>query len=202
MKHTNKYNLLLVLMSILLFSACNESLDEQTKPEPKEVKTLDLTVTGSDVQAPYGNVYLFYTEDVDLNNATGIGDGSLAPVIKVHNEYNPYVLYTKDGVQKKLFPISSFGSRDDGMLDNVSSPRYSTIHFDLQRIFKPFNIPAKNSVVLVAIILNDPESHSWVARTIQLRRDYLIHVSVPDHKAQTYIQGNELNAKWWQVDGE
>jgi len=184
----------------LLLASCNQDLTSDPNPEPDVVKTLDITVTGDQVQAPYGNVYLFYSNDVDLNNATGLGDGSIAPVIKVHNEYNPYVLYTKNGEQKKIYPISNYGSKDDGELDNVSSARYSTVHFDVEHIFANIKEKAKDKNVLVVIVLNDPLTHSWVARTIQLRRDYLIHVSVPDHKAQTYIQGNELNAKWWQVE--
>ena len=184
----------------LLLTSCNKDLTSDPNPEPDVVKTLDITVTGDQVQAPYGNVYLFYSNDVDLNNATGLGDGSIAPVIKVHNEYNPYVLYTKNGEQKKIYPISNYGSKDDGMLDNVSSARYSTVHFDVEHVFANIKEKAKDKNVLVVIVLNDPLTHSWVARTIQLRRDYLIHVSVPDHKAQTYIQGNELNAKWWQVE--
>lgn len=188
----------------MCFNSCNESLDPEPTPEPAEVKTLDLTVTGSSVQTPYGNVYLFASPDpaVNLDYAIGYGDGTTAPLIDVSMPYRPAVRYVKDGTAHELHPVSPYGSRLDGALDNHSSPRYSLAHFDIPRLSADYGRVQKGSTILVLIVLNDPQSRSWVARTVQLRRDYLIHIALPDHKDPTYISNSELNAKWWQVDGE
>lgn len=194
--------LIAVSTAVSVLSSCNKSLDEEIIPEPDVVKTLDLTVTGENVQAPYGNVYLFHSEDVNLDYALGYGDGVAAPLIDVTKPYNPVVRYSKDGEQKVLKPVSAYGTKNDGALDNYSSVRYSKVHFDIPRLASTYGKVEKGSVVLVVIVLDDPQTRSWVARTVQLRRDYLIHISMPDHKTQTYITGNELNSKWWQVEGE
>lgn len=191
-----------VVLGVGLLTACNESLDEPETPEPAVVKTLDLTVTGSAVQAPYGNVYLFYSADVNLDYALGYGDGISAPLIDVSQPYHPVVRYTKGGTAHTLQPVSPYGTQTDGALDNHSSVRYSQVHFDIAKLDRTYGTVQKGSVVLVVIVLNDPQTRSWVARTVQLRRDYLIHVAMPDHKDQTYVSGSELNSKWWQVDGE
>lgn len=199
--------LLTLMLSMGLLIACNESPDDNVRPEPAVVKTLDLTVTGSNVQAPYGNVYLFHSpttssgqDEVNLDYALGYGDGTTAPLIDVSQPYNPVVHYVKDGLPHTLHPISAYGTRDDGALDNHSSVRYSLMHFDIDRLSTDYGRVQKGSVVLVLIVLNDPQSQSWVARTVQLRRDYLIHISLPDHKDPTYVQSGELNSKWWQVE--
>lgn len=188
------------MISVLVLASCNESLDEDVKPEPDVVKTLDITVTGENVQTPYGNVYLFHTDDINLDYAIGYGDGKAAPLIDVSKAYNPVVRYMKDGEMKTLHPVSAYGTLTDGILDRGSSVRYSQVHFDIDNLSSDYGKVEKGSVVLVVIVLNDPQTKSWVARTVQLRRDYLIHVSLPDNKDQKYVQGNELNAKWWQVD--
>lgn len=199
-RNTHICNLLLALASWLMLSACNESLEEKTKPEPDVVKSLDLTVTGSQVQAPYGNVYLFYSEEVNLDYALNEGDINIVPLIDVSKEYNPVVRYMKDGEVKTIHPVSAYGTRQDGILDNFSSVRYSQVHFDITKLSADYGKVAKGSAVLVVIVLNDPQTKSWVAHTVQLRRDYLIHVSLPDYKDQHYVQPTELNAKWWQVE--
>lgn len=183
----------------MALASCNASLDEPEVPEPDVVKSLDLTITGSNVQAPYGNVYLFHCDDANLDYALGYGDGTIAPLIDVSKPYNPVVRYVKDGTQHEIHPVSSYGTRNDGALDNHSSARYSQIHFDIPGLDRSYGLVQKGSVVLVVIVLNDPQSRSWVARTVQLRRDYLIHISLPDHKDLTYIQSGDLNSKWWQV---
>jgi len=200
----NKINIgfqwMAALVLSMLLTACNESLDEETTSEPDMVKTLDLTVTGTDVQTPYGNVYLFHSDEANLDYAIDKGDISIAPIIDVSKAYNPVVRYVKDGQQKTLYPISAYGTQQDGILDRYTSVRYSQVHFDIEKLATTYGKVGKNSVVLVVIVLNDPQTKSWVARTVQLRRDYLIHVSLPDNKDQKYVTGSELNAKWWQVD--
>lgn len=194
---------------LLLLVACNESLDPPEASEPDVVRSLDLTVTGSSVQAPYGNVYLFHTLDADLDYATGYGAGLTTtpelvegvPLIDVSTPYSPVVRYVKAGEVHTLHPVSPYGEQAAGALDNHSSPRYSQVHFDIERLSADYGRVQKGSIVLVVIVLNDPQSHSWVAHTVQLRRDYLIHVSLPDYKTPTFVTGAALNAKWWQEEG-
>lgn len=193
---------ILTLFALLSLSACNRSLEDDIIPEPSVVKTLDLTVTGTNVQVPYGNVYLFYSDDVNLDYALGYGDGKAAPLVDVSKPYNPVVRYMKDGQMKELHPVSAYGSQTDGILDRQTSVRYSQIHFDIDRLSRDYGTVQKGSVVLVVIVLDDPQTKTWVARTVQLRRDYLIHISLPDNKDQTYVTGSDLNTKWWQVEGE
>lgn len=193
---------ILTLLALLSLSACNRSVEDDIIPEPSVVKTLDLTVTGTSVQVPYGNVYLFYSDDVNLDYALGYGDGKAAPLVDVSKPYNPVVRYMKDGEMKTIHPVSAYGSHTDGILDRASSRRYSQIHFDIDRLSRDYGTVQKGSVVLVVIVLDDPQTKSWVARTVQLRRDYLIHISLPDNKDQTYVTGSDLNTKWWQVEGE
>ena len=169
-------------------------------PEPDVVTTLDITVTGSEVQAPSGNVYLFYSEEAYLDNATGEGDGTLTPLVDVITPYQPRVHYMKDREQRTLHPVSAYGTMSAGNMDTYSSVRYSQIHFDIPALSTEYGIIKKGCTVLVVIVLNDPQSRSWVAHPVQLRRNHLIHVSLPDYKTQTYVTGTELNAKWWQVE--
>ena len=55
MKTTGRTTLLLALLMMLV--ACGDNDEAQQLPT---VSTLDLTVTGANVQTPHGNVYLFY----------------------------------------------------------------------------------------------------------------------------------------------
>lgn len=190
-----------VCMLACAVAGCNKSEDDDnTLPEPDVVTTLDITVTGSDVQAPAGNVYLFYAEDQNLDLATGDGDGTLAPLVDVSTPFNPVVHYVKGGQRTTIHPVSSYGSKSAGILDNHSSVRYSQVHFDITKLSAEYGQVKKGCAVLVVIVLNDPQSQSWVAHPLQLRRNYLIHVSLPDYLKQTYVTGSELNAKWWQVE--
>ena len=190
-------------------SGCNESIDDDPVAEPDVVTSLDITVTGEQIQAPYGNVYLFYCEDTDLNYAVGretdrtlMPDGNKAPLIDVSRSYNPVVLYEKNGQQKTVHPVSVYGSVSDGKLDTHSSPRYSQIHFDINKLSSEYGKVEKGCLVLVVIVLNDEVSHTWVAHPLELRRNYLIHVALPDHKSPTYVPGSDLGIKWWQVEGK
>lgn len=200
MKASHFGRLLYILLTGVLLTSCNKSLDEEIKPEPSTVNTLELTVTGSSVQAPFGNAYLFYSEEADLDYALGYGDGKTVPLIDVSKDFSPVIRYYKDGQEKVLTPVSPFGTRNDGELDNYSSVRYSQVKFNIPSLLTTYGKVQKGSVVLVLIVLNDPQSRSCVARTIQLRRDYLIHISLPDHKDRSFVADNELNAKWWQVE--
>ena len=196
-----KLSLVCLLSWTMGMTSCNKSEDDDhTLAEPDVVTTLDITVTCSEVQAPSGNVYLFYSEDVNLDYATGEGDGTLAPLIDVSTLYQPKITYVKDGRQLTLHPVSDYGSMSAGNLDNYSSVRYSQIHFDITKLKTDYGVVKKGCAVLVVIVLNDPQSHSWVAHPLQLRRNYLIHVSLPDYMKPTYVTGSELNAKWWQVE--
>ncbi|MBO4810431.1 MAG: hypothetical protein J5552_02560 [Prevotella sp.] len=196
-----------LLLPLFLLSACNESDEPQTPPAPAEVTALDLTVTGTNVQAPYGNVYLFYTADTALDYATGIEadrtvmpDGTKAPLIDVSQAYSPTIGYEKNGQKVTLHPVSAYGTQQDGWLDNHSSVRYSQIHFDLTKLSAQYGRVGKDAVVLVVIVLCDEQSRTWVARPLQLRRNYLIHVALPDHKNPTFVPASELNVKWWQEE--
>ena len=55
-----------LLAALLLTASCNESDDEGPAPEPRVVTSLDITVTGEKVQAPSGNIYLFYSEEASV----------------------------------------------------------------------------------------------------------------------------------------
>ena len=190
-----------VCMLACAVAGCNKSDDDdQMLPEPDVVTTLDITVSGSDVQAPAGNVYLFYSEDTNLDLATGEGDGTLAPLVDVGTPFSPVVHYVKGGQRTTIHPVSSYGSKSAGILDNYSSVRYRQVHFDITKLSAEYGQVKKGCAVLVVIVLNDPQSQSWVAHPLQLRRNYLIHVSLPDYLKQTYVTGSELNAKWWQVE--
>lgn len=189
-----------VCMLACAVAGCNKSEDDHRLPEPDVVTTLDITVTGSDVQAPAGNVYLFYSEDTNLDLATGEGNGALAPLVDVSTPFFPVVHYVKDGQRLAIHPVSSYGSKSAGILDNYSSVRYSQVHFDITKLSAEYGQVKKGCEVLVVIVLNDPQSRSWVAHPLQLRRNYLIHVSLPDNLQQTYVTGSELNARWWQVE--
>ncbi len=197
-----------LLMALFLITSCNESVDDDTVPEPDVVRSLDITVTGAQVQAPEGNVYLFYNEETDLNYAVGresdrslMPDGNKAPLIDVSQPYNPVLRYEKDGQQKTIHPVSAYGALADGKLDTYSSVRYSQIHFDIARLSSAYGKVKKGSLVLVVIVLNSEVSHTWVAHPLQLRRDYVIHVALPDHKTLTYVPSSDLGVKWWQVEG-
>lgn len=191
----------LVLCPMALTS-CGGSDDDPSADGNASVTTLGITVTGDDVQAPYGNVYLFHTDYADLDYAIGYGDATQAPLIKVDDAYNPRVVYFKNGIRHELMPISRYGTMADGALDNHSSPRYSQIRFSIPTLSDTYGRVGKDSVVLVVIILNDPQTKTWTARTVCLRRDYLIHVSLPDSKDATYIDAADMSSKWWQVEGE
>lgn len=197
-----------LLMALLLLTACNESVDDDTVPEPDVVTSLDITVTGANIQAPEGNVYLFYTEETNLDYAVGresdrslMSDGNKAPLIDVSRQYNPVVRYEKNGQQKTLHPVSAYGTLSDGRLDTYSSVRYSQIHFDITRLSSEYGKVKKGSLVLVVIVLNSEVSRTWVAHPLQLRRDYVIHVALPDYKTLTYVPNSDLGLKWWQVEG-
>lgn len=197
-------NLVVVLFTL---SSCNESDDDGPAPEPKVVSTLDITVTGTNVQAPFGNMYLFYGEETDLNYAVGresdrslMADGNKAPLIDVSKQYNPVVRIEKGGQLKVLHPVSAYGSASAGSLDTHSSVRYSQMHFDISNLSKEYGTVKKGSLVLVVIVLNDEVSHTWVAHPLELRRNYVVHVALPDYKAPTYVPSSDLGVKWWQVE--
>ncbi len=189
--------------------SCNSSDDDETAPEPRTVTSLDITVTGTKVQAPFGNMYLFYSEATDLNYAVGremdrslMPDGNKAPLIDVSRPFNPVVRYEQGGRSAELHPVSPYGSSADGSLDTHSSVRYSQMHFNIQQLSTAYGKIGKGSVVLVVIVLNDEVSHTWVSHPLELRRNYTVHVSLPDHKTQTYVPSSDLGFKWWQVEGE
>ena len=112
-----------LLVVLLTMMACNESVDDGPKPEPSVVTSLYITVTGATVQAPYGNVYLFYSEETNLNYAVGretdrslMPDGNKAPLIDVSRPFNPVVRYEQGGRSAELHPVSPYGSSSDGSL--------------------------------------------------------------------------------------
>ena len=198
-----------LLVVLLTMVACNESVDDGPKPEPSVVTSLYITVTGAAVQAPYGNVYLFDSEETNLNYAVGretdrslMPDGSKAPLVDVSRQYHPVVRYEKEGRQVEIHPVSAYGSAADGKLDTYSSVRYSQIRFNIPELSTEYGTVKKGSLVLVVIVLNDQVSQTWVAHPLELRRDYTIHVALPDNKTPTYVPGSDLGIKWWQVEGE
>ena len=204
MKTTGRTTLLLALLMMLV--ACGDSDEAQQLPT---VSTLDLTVTGANVQAPHGNVYLFYAADVNFDYATGreadrtiLPDGTKAPLVDVSNTYAPTVSYERGGRTVELHPVSAYGTQRDGQLDNHSSVRYSQMHFDVASLSKAYGQVGYGSTVLVVIVLNDEQSRTWVARALQLRSNHLIHIALPDHKSPTYVPASELSVKWWQVEDE
>lgn len=197
-----------LFIALFLTASCNESIDDEPTPEPSVVTTLDITVTGTKVQAPYGNMYLFYSEDTNLNYAVGqesdrslMADGNKAPLVDVSRQFNPLVRYEKNGKEKTLHPVSAYGTAADGSLDTYSSVRYSQMHFDISKLSSEYGTIKKGSLVLVVIVLNDEVSHTWVAHPLELRRNYTIHVSLPDNRTQTYVPSSDLGVKWWQVEG-
>ena len=198
-----------LLVVLLTMMACNESVDDGPKPEPSVVTSLDITVTGAGVQAPFGNVYLFYSEETNLNYAVGreadrslMPDGKKAPLVDVSHQYNPVVRYEKEGKPVEIQPVSAYGSVADGKLDTYSSVRYSQIHFDITKLSARYGTVKKGSLVLVVIVLNDQVSQTWVVHPLELRRNYTIHVALPDNKSLTYVPSSDLGVKWWQVEGE
>ena len=189
--------------------ACNDSDGDGPEPEPQTVTSLDITVTGTQVQAPFGNMYLFYSEETDLSYAVGreadrslMPDGHKAPLIDVSRQFNPVVRYEHDGRQAELHPVSAYGTASDGSLDTHSSVRYSQMHFSIPHLSAQYGKIGKGSLVLVVIVLNDESSRTWVSHPLQLRRNYMVHVSLPDHKTPTYVASSDLGFKWWQVEGE
>ena len=76
------------------------------------------------------------------------------------------------------------------------------MHFNIPQLSTEYGKIGKGSVVLVVIVLNDEVSRTWVSHTLELRRNYTIHVSLPDHKTPTYVPSSDLGVKWWQVEGE
>ena len=193
-----KLTFILLALSSLLLGACSSSDDV---PDTKVVTSLDFTVTGEDVQCPSGNVYLFYSPNVPLSYATNEGDGSQWPLITVSTPDHPMVKYVKNGRETILHPVSRYGTMEGSRLDNHSSVRYSQVHFDIGSLSTEYGKVGENSELLVVIVLDDPLTKSWVGRALQLRRDYLIHIYLPDSKNQSYV-GNNLSIKWWQVEGD
>ena len=200
---------LVLLAALSLTTSCNGSDDDEPAPEPRVVTFLDITVTGVKVQVPSGNIYLFYSEDTNLNYAVGretdrslMPDGRKAPLVDVSNRYNPVVRYEKDGKEMIIHPVSLYGSHSDGNLDTFSSVRYSQMHFDIAKLSTEYGTVKKGSVVLVVIVLDDQVSRTWVVHPLELRRNYLIHVALPDYKTQTYVPSSDLGVKWWQVEEE
>lgn len=198
-----------LLAALLLPASCNESDDEASAPEPRVVTSLDITVTGEKVQAPSGNIYLFHSEDAGLEHAVGretdrslMPDGRKAPLVDVSHPYQPVVRYEKAGEEVTIHPVSEYGKRADGNLDTYSSVRYSQMHFDIARLSTEYGTVKKGSVVLVVIVLDDQVSRTWVAHPLELRRNHVIHVALPDHKTPTYVPSSDLGVKWWQVEGD
>ena len=198
-----------LIVALLVMGSCNGSDDDGPAQEPRAVTSLDITVTGSKVQAPFGNMYLFYSEETDLNYAVGreidrslMPDGNKAPLIDVSRPFNPVVRYEHGGRAVELHPVSPYGSSSDGSLDTHSSVRYSQMHFNIPQLSMEYGKISKGSVVLVVIVLNDEVSHTWVSHPLELRRNYTVHVSLPDHKTQTYVPISDLGFKWWQVEVE
>lgn len=206
MRRVFLFSLLLAALSTM--SSCNDS-DDGPLGEPDTVTSLDITVTGTKVQAPFGNMYLFYSEETDLNYAVGreadrslMPDGNKAPLIDVSHPFNPVVHYEHGERSAELHPVSAYGSSSDGRLDTYSSVRYSQMHFNIPQLSTEYGKIGKGSVVLVVIVLNDEVSRTWVSHTLELRCNYTIHVSLPDHKTPTYVPSSDLGVKWWQVEGE
>ena len=198
-----------LLAALLLTASCNESDDEGPAPEPLVVTSLDITVTGEKVQAPSGNIYLFYSEEAGLEHAVGretdrslMPDGRKAPLVDVSHQYQPGVRYEKAGEEVTIHPVSAYGKRADGNLDNHSSVRYSQMHFDISHLSSEYGTVKKGCVVLVVIVLDDQASRTWVAHPLELRRNHVIHVALPDHKTPTYVPSSDMGVKWWQVEGE
>lgn len=198
-----------LLVASLIAVSCNESDDDGPAPEPSSVTSLYITVTGAGVQAPYGNVYLFYTEETNLDYAVGreadrslMTDGNKAPLVDVSRQYYPVVRYEKGGKQVEIHPVSAYGSATAGSLDTYSSVRYSQIYFDIAKLSTEYGTVKKGSLVLVVIVLNDQVSRTWVAHPLELRRNYTVHVALPDNKTPTYVPGSDLGIKWWQVEGD
>lgn len=196
-----------LLLASFMVVSCNGSDDDELKQEPSSVTSLDITVTGAGIQAPYGNVYLFYSQETDLNYAVGresdrslMADGNKAPLVDVTRQYHPVVRYEKDGRQVEIHPVSAYGSAAAGGLDTYSSVRYSQIHFDIAKLSAEYGEIKKGSLVLVVIVLNDQVSRTWVVHPLELRRNYLVHVALPDNKTLTYVPGSDLGIKWWQVE--
>ena len=207
----NKY--LLLFLSVCLLPGCNGSDDEKETPTPAEVTTLDITVASVTTDpdrpnyqaswSPGGNVYLFYSEEADLSYATVEGDGSQWPLMDVSTPYSPTVTYrADDGQTKVLHPVSAYGTAAGGRLDNHSSARYSQVHFDIPQLATTYGQVRKGSTVLVLIYLNDDQTKAWMGRALTLRRNHLIHVSLPDRKDRTFVSENEMSSRWWQVDEE
>lgn len=198
-----------LLVALSVMTSCNGSDDDGAAPEPKTVTSLDITVTGTKVQAPFGNMYLFYSEDIDLNYAVGretdrslMPDGSKAPLIDISRQFNPVVRYEHGGRSVEIHPVSAYGTSSDGRLDTHTSVRYSQMHFSIPHLSTEYGKIGKGSVVLVVIILNDEVSRTWVSHPLELRRNYTVHVALPDYKSQTYVPSSDLGFKWWQVEGE
>lgn len=197
-----------LLAALTLMVSCNESDDDGPVPEPSVVRSLDITVTGEKIQAPRGNIYLFYSKETDLNYAVGseadrslMPNGEKAPLVDVSRQYSPVVRFEKDGKQVAIHPVSAYGSTTAGSLDTYSSLRYSQMHFDIFQLSKEYGTIEKGSLVLVVIVLNDEVSHTWVVHPLELRRNLTVHVALPDHKTPTYVPSSDLGIKWWQVEG-
>ena len=204
--------LLLLSLSVWVLTGCGGS-DENETSAPAEITSLDLTVASVTTNpdrpnyqaswSPNGNVYLFYSEETDLSYATVEGDGSQWPLMDVSTIYNPVVKYKgADGQMKVLHPVSTYGTAAGGKLDNHSSVRYSQVHFNISQLNTTYGKVKKGSTVLVLIYLNDDQTKAWMGRALTLRRDHLIHVSLPDRKERTFVSESEMNSRWWQVDEE
>ena len=197
-----------LLAALPLTVSCNESDDDGPAPEPTVVRSLDITVTGEKIQAPRGNIYLFHSKETDLNYAVGreadrslMPSGEKAPLVDVSHQYNPVVRYEKDGKPFVIHPVSAYGSVAAGSLDTYGSLRYSQMHFDIPQLSGEYGTIEKGSLVLVVIVLNDEVSRTWVVHPLELRRNYTIHVALPDHTSPTYVPNSDLGIKWWQVEG-
>ena len=197
-----------LLVALLLTASCGSD-DDELGQEQDVVTSLDITVTGDKVQAPFGNVYLFYSGETNLDYAVGreadrslMPDGNKAPLIDVSRPFNPVVRYEHGGHSAELHPVSAYGSAADGSLDTYSSVRYSQAHFNILQLSTVYGKIRKGCVVLVVIVLNDQTSRTWVAHTLELRRNLTVHVALPDNKALTYVPNSDLGLKWWQVEGE
>ena len=207
-----QYLLLLLLPPTLLLAGCGGD-DTEEAADASVVTTLDLTVASVTTDpdrpnyqaswSPNGNVYLFYSEEADLSYATAEGDGSQWPLMDVGTPYHPIVRYKgTDGQLKTLHPVSAYGTAAGGKLDNHSSVRYSQVHFTIPQLDTAYGQIKKGSTVLVVICLNDDQTKAWMGRALTLRRNHLIHVSLPDRKERAFISESEMNSRWWQVDDE
>ncbi len=185
---------LLALPALLLPSGCNESAEDVLPPDPATITQLTLSVTGEQVQQPFGNVYLFYSEACDLSLATVEGDGTRQPRVDVSRQYAPVIHWQG----QTLHPVSPYGTVAGGSLDTSSSVRYSQVTFDIASLSTAYGTVKKNSTVLVVIILNHEATRSWTFHALQLRRNHLIRIMLPDHREPTYVNEADLNAKWWQ----